>query len=79
MSNEQWKKRMDALAERIELGIATHGAQVLEEKELAPIWNFLQPESEWEKRMQIENFARHYSFTLSLNDDCSVAIFRRLV
>jgi len=72
------KEDMDALAALISAGIARHGIHVLDERELAPIWDGIDPELWAERRLQVENFAVSYSFDVHVSTYLRSAIFRVL-
>ena len=71
------KKSIDALAERINLGISENGIHVIDGNDLALIWDHHQPVSDDERRLHVKNFAHAYGFNVHVSSWMQVAIFRK--
>ena len=67
---------LEALAGRIKSGIRANGVYVLHGEELVPIWRSGGAETEDEKRMRLENFARHHGLMVHLSGNLDIAVFR---
>ena len=74
MSTEQ---KLHELAASIKAGLARHGVHVLDGGEILPALNYANLETEFEKRLCIENFARIYGFHVHWSTFLQVAIFRK--
>jgi hypothetical protein len=70
------KEIIDALAERIKLGIAQRGVHLLFEDELSIIWRHSDATSDQEKIFLIRNFANVYGFEALVSNPANMAIFK---
>jgi len=72
-----WIQGLEELGDRIRLGIDVSGMHLLTGQELALIWESRTDVSPLEKRMHIENYALHEGLVVHLNEDATVAVFRK--
>ena len=74
----QQEEDMDALFEKIKLGIDSIGMHVVWRDSLGCIWNNNHPKSRDKKELEIINFAGDHGFSVQLGNGSFVAIFRKL-
>jgi hypothetical protein len=70
------KHSLESLAERIKSGVTAYGVHVLHKEEIAALWNNDDALEDWDKRRQVENFARHYGLAVHLSENLTIAVFR---
>ena len=62
------------LVDQIKTGIAKTGCCILDDNELESVWDNKQVSAD-EKRLALEQFARHYSFRMELTPHVKAAVF----
>ena len=71
------KQKLEELGNRIRRGIEETGMHVLSTGDMALIWTPRQDMTLVERRMNLENYASYQNLALHLNEDATIAIFRR--
>ena len=66
---------MDELAAKMHEEISKHGSHVLHREDMELFWDS-EVHSELDKRIMLDNFARHYGFTMYLSPHQMEAVFR---
>ena len=68
------KSELDVLADQIKAAIAKTGCCILDDNDLAIVWDN-QEASDDQKRLSLEQFAKHNQFSMHLTPRVKVAVF----